>query len=134
MKKLVLVTILLLLPMSAMAEVISISNQQLQDLLQKKVPIVDVRTAPEWQQTGVIEGSQLLTFFDEKGGYDAPVFLEALDKIASKNEPVILICRSGRRTGIISNFLSEQVGYSQVYNVEKGIRHWISESLPTVKP
>ena len=134
MKRWIVLFTLLTLPVTAMAEVTHISNTQLQELLQKKVPLVDIRTAGEWQQTGVVDGSKLLTFFDTQGRYDAKAFLTELDKIATKGQPVILICRSGNRTGQISQFLNQQAGYTQVYNVEKGIRNWIAAGLPTVKP
>ena len=52
------------------AEVIQVDNEALKQLLNAGVPLIDVRTASEWQQTGIIEGSHLLTFFDEKGQYD----------------------------------------------------------------
>lgn len=118
----------------AMAEVIPVSNQQLQTMLQQQVPLVDLRTAPEWQQTGVIEGSHLITFFEADGSYDAPAFVKALDQISGKEKPVVLICRSGNRTSQVANYLSQKLGYAQVYHVEKGIREWIQAGLPTVKP
>ena len=76
----------------------------------------------------------MLTFFDTNGKYDAPSWLGQLAPIAGKDEPVILICRTGRRTGIISNFMNEQVGYKTVYNVTRGISDWISKGKPTVAP
>ena len=45
----------------------NIENEQLQTMLENNVPIYDVRRPEEWYQTGVIEGSQLLTFVDADG-------------------------------------------------------------------
>jgi rhodanese-related sulfurtransferase len=54
--------------------------------------------------------------------------------VVDKEQPVVLICRSGNRTSRIAHFLSEQLGYRQIYNVQLGIRDWIQEGLPTTAP
>ena len=51
---------------SAGAVVIDIDNGELAKLVASGVPLIDIRTSPEWQQTGVVPGSHLLTFFDEQ--------------------------------------------------------------------
>lgn len=129
-----LVILLLLLPLAAQAEIIEIDNGQLQELLAQQIPVIDIRTAPEWTETGIVEGSHLLTFFDSNGNYDARSWLAQLAPVAGKEDPVILICRTGRRTGLVSKFMSEQVGYQKVYNVTKGIRNWIDQGNLTVAP
>ena len=48
------------------AEVLDIDNANLQRLLTEAIPIFDIRTEPEWKQTGIVSGSIGLTFFDEK--------------------------------------------------------------------
>jgi rhodanese-related sulfurtransferase len=134
MKATSLFVLLLLVTTSAWAEIIEIDNQRLKGLLAKGIPIVDIRTAPEWTETGVVEGSHLLTFFDASGNYDARSWLTSLEPIADQGDPVILICRTGRRTGLVSQFLVNQVGFARVYNVTKGIRHWIDTGNPVVAP
>jgi rhodanese-related sulfurtransferase len=52
-------------------------------------------------------------------------WLAALDKIVSKNDPFILICRSGNRTRQVSNFLDKKLGYHRVYHLNEGIKNWI---------
>lgn len=121
---------ILLIALSATAEVIDIDNEQLQSLLAEGVPVVDVRTPPEWQQTGVIAGSHRLMFFDPVGRYDARQWLAELQSIAGPDEPVILICRTGNRTSTISAFLAGQAGYETVYNVRHGITSWIASGRP----
>ncbi len=117
---------------SVSAEVAHIDNQQLQQLLANKVPIIDIRRAEEWRQTGVVENSHLLTFFDKKGGYNLPKWLTTLDSIIQKDKPFILICRTGNRTHVLSQALDKQLGYKQVYNVKKGITDWKRKGLPVV--
>lgn len=116
------------------AEVVNIGNVELQKLMDSGIPIVDVRRPDEWESTGVINQSELLTFFDEKGAYDADAWLASLDKVVPRGEPVILICRSGNRTKMISHWLSDKMGYDTVYSVSDGILSWQADGGQTVKP
>ncbi len=116
------------------AEVIDIDNDTLQSLLDQDIPIVDVRRVDEWNDTGVIDDSHLLTFFDAQGGYDVEKWLSDLDAIVSSDDPFILICRSGNRTRMISQWLSEKQGYARIYNVTDGILSWRSDDGKTVTP
>ncbi len=52
------------------AKVEHVDNIQLKGLISQDVPVVDVCTFVEWKQTGVIEDSYLMMFYDEKGNYD----------------------------------------------------------------
>ena len=109
----------------AHAEVIDIDNAQLEKLAQSGVPVIDIRLQREWEETGIVAGSKLLTFFDAQGRHDAAGWLEKVKPFAKPNEPVIVICRTGNRTKPVSQFLSQQAGYTTVYNVKHGIKGWI---------
>ena len=50
----------------ANAEVKEINNEEIAKLIKNNVPIVDIRRPSEWSDTGVIAGSNLLTFFDKR--------------------------------------------------------------------
>ena len=104
----------------------NLDNGHLKTLLDQGVPIYDIRRPEEWRQTGVIEGSRLLTFVDA-GGRVLPDFLTRFADTVEKNDPVILICRTGNRTSTLARYLVEQMGYTQVYNVRNGITKWISD-------
>lgn len=121
---------ILLSAISARAEIIDIDNAQLASLSSSGVPVIDIRTAPEWEESGVVPGSRLLTFFDENGNADPDAWLKKAKAIAKPGDPVIVICRSGNRTKAVSKFLSEEAGYGKVYNVRHGIRGWIAEGRP----
>jgi rhodanese-related sulfurtransferase len=110
----------------ARAEIIDIDNAQLDKLSKSGVPVIDIRLQSEWEETGIVAGSKLLTFFDEKGKVDAPAWLEKVKPIAQPNQPVVVICRSGNRTKAVSQFLSQQAAYATVYNVKQGIKGWIA--------
>ena len=107
-------------------------NDQLKALLAQGVPIYDIRRPEEWRQTGVVEGSRRLTFVDA-GGRPNPEFLPRFTVEVGKDDPVVLICRTGSRTDKLARELMEKQGYTQVYNVRHGITGWIAGNNPVVK-
>jgi len=127
MRHLILACSLALCTLFAHAEVIDIDNAEFDKLIKSGVRVVDIRLQSEWEETGIVNGSQLLTFFDERGRADAPAWLEKLAPIVKPEQPVIVICRSGNRTKAVSQFLSQQAGYAKVYNVKAGIKGWIKD-------
>lgn len=120
----------LLAAFAARADVVDIDNAQLAKLLASGVPMIDIRTSPEWEESGIVPGSHLLTFFDERGKADPAAWLQKAKAIAKPGDPVIVICRSGNRTKALSQFLSQQAGYAKVYNVRNGIGAWAKEGRP----
>ena len=114
------------------AEIAHIDGATLQRLMQGGVPVVDVRTRAEWDRTGVVEGSHLLTFFDAEGRYDVRAWMTRLVEIAGPDRPVAVICHSGGRSKAVSRLLDRRFRYQRVYNVEGGIAKWIKEGRPTV--
>ena len=118
---------LLLLTLSLMAEVTH--EYPSQQILNSKIPIVDIRTPGEWKQTGLIKGAIPIMFFDERGGYDAKAFINELNKKVNTAKPFALICRTGSRTKIISNFLSAEFGY-KVTNLLGGMVFVKAKNLP----
>jgi rhodanese-related sulfurtransferase len=109
----------------------NLDNAELKSLLKKGVKIVDIRRSDEWQTTGIIKGSKQITAFDRNGNVNRS-FLTEFEKYVGKNEDVILICHSGYRTSKLSYMLTEQAGFSKIYNVSKGIMKWIDDKNPVV--
>lgn len=135
MKKILVFSILFLVSFSLYAaEVEHIDNETLKELGEQGVAIIDVRATSEWKDTGIIEGSHLMMFYDEQGKYNLDEWLNKLSTAAEKNEPVILICRTGSRSRQLAKYLTKVVGYEEVYNVKKGIVHWIKQNNPIVEP
>ncbi|MGD2118345.1 MAG: rhodanese-like domain-containing protein [Chromatiales bacterium] len=110
----------------------NLDNAGLQKLLEQGVPIFDIRRAEEWRQTGVIAGSEKLTFVDAAGRLQ-PDFLPKFTAQINPQDPVILICRTGNRTASLARLLTDKLGYSKVYNVEDGITHWIRSGGPVLR-
>ena len=118
----------------ARAEVIELDNAGLKQLIADGVPVVDIRHVDEWQQTGIIKGSRLITLPVNKAGnaYDVAAWHDAFSKVIQPSQPVIIICRTGNRTKSVANFLDQRAGYTKVYNVTEGIVRWIKDGNPTV--
>ena len=115
------------------AEVIDVNNEEMIKLSNVNIPIVDVRRSSEWDQTGVIPNSILLTFFDEEGNYNFDEWYEKLQLKINVTDPIILICRSGYRSKIVANMIDEKFN-TIIYNAQSGINSWISKKLITVEP
>jgi len=110
-------------------KVSNIDNEKLEQLIKEGALIVDIRREDEWKDTGIIEGSKTITFFDERGRVN-PNFVPEFSAVAKKDQPVVLICRSGARTNVASKAIAEQLGYKKVINVTHGILSWIGENKP----
>ncbi len=115
------------------AEIVNINNEQIKKLSKINIPIVDVRRSSEWDQTGVVPNSILLTFFDKKGNYNLDKWYDQLRLKINVGEPIVLICRTGRRTRIIAEMMDKKFD-NVIYNAKGGITSWIDEKLKTVKP
>lgn len=72
--------------------------------------LVDVRTPDEYM-SGAIEGSKNIDYFSAD-------FLAGINKL-DKEAPVVLYCRSGRRSAKAGENLI-QAGFKEVYNVKGG--------------
>ena len=110
----------------------NIDNSKLRQLLSQDIPIYDIRRPEEWKETGVVANSIQLTLFDANGRQN-PDFMESFTQNVGKDDPVILICRTGNRTSLLGEFLVKKLGYSKIYNVENGIVEWLKAGNPVVK-
>ena len=119
---------------SAFADIVDVNNEQIKELLKNNIPIVDIRRSSEWDQTGVVPKSILLTFFDKEGNYNYDEWYEKLRLEIDEGKPIILICRTGRRTQIIAKMMEIKKFDNIIYNAKNGITSWIDEKLITVKP
>ena len=116
------------------AEIYEVNNEKIKMLLENDVPLIDIRTEGEWYETGVINSSHLLTFFEKDGSYDFRKWMIELGEIANENGPVIIICRSGRRSRIVSNMIIKKNSEYLIYHATNGIKSWIESNNKTFKP
>lgn len=106
-----------------------LDNEALKAKIAAGVPVIDIRRPDEWKATGVIEGSHLITFFDQQGQAN-PGFFEEMSKLAGAGDEVVLLCRSGQRSAVLSEYLAEKAGFTKVANVQNGIIDWIGAGNP----
>jgi rhodanese-related sulfurtransferase len=109
--------------------VTDVDAEGLEQLIARGVPVVDIRTAPEWHQSGSVPGAWRITAIDPQG---RPVedFAARLAKVAGPDREVALICRTGARSRAVSHMLAERHGYSRLYNVVGGFSRWAADGRP----
>lgn len=91
--------------------------------------VIDIRTPPEWVQTGVIDGAKLVEFdFDRPG-----TFLPKIAADIADGGDVILYCRSGNRSQVVADYLSKQIP-NRIVSIKGGIRKVIANGYRPVPP
>jgi rhodanese-related sulfurtransferase len=96
--------------------------------------IIDIRTEKEWDATGTIPNSHKLQFFTTDGNYDAEKWINNLNQLkTADDQPVILVCRSGNRSGMVGNMLAKKMGMKNIYHLSNGIMPWIKAGNDTSK-
>jgi rhodanese-related sulfurtransferase len=122
-------TLLVLLGTSLFASVTD--EYPSQEILNSKIPIVDIRTPSEWKESGLLKGAIPITFFDEQGAYNVDAFVAELNKKVDTKKPFALICRTGSRTTMVANFLSKEFNY-QIINLQGGMMFVQGKKLPVL--
>lgn len=116
------------------ADFIGLTPAQLQEKIDKKVVVIDIRTPPEWLSTGVIPTSKKIMFFNERGAYDVGNWMKEFSKhIKQRDQEFVLVCRSGNRTTTVGNFLANQLKFKNVYHLQNGIKSWIGDKRKVQK-
>ena len=113
---------LTLLSLSLFAEVKN--SYMSQEILDSKLPIVDVRTPPEWRETGLLKGAIPIMFFNQKGDYNINAFLKELNAKVDTTKPFAIICHTGSRTSMIAPWMSKELNY-KVVNIQGGMDYAI---------
>jgi len=88
-------------------------------LMQAGVRLVDVRTRAELYWVGQVPGSLFVEWSSYPSGQVNANFLEELAAVASRNDPVMFLCRSGNRSHYAA-MLATQAGWRECYNVLEG--------------
>jgi rhodanese-related sulfurtransferase len=132
MKKFLL--IITLLTVSLFADFKTLDTAQFEKLKKEGIPVIDIRTPDEWKTTGIIEGANKITFFNERGQpLLADWFFEVGHLLKDKKEPFIIYCAHASRTQSLGQGLL-QMGFENVYQLEGGIENgWINKGKKVVK-
>ena len=121
----ILLVIFVLFAKFVNAEVIHIDNKELSNLIETEVKIIDVRTQNEWKSTGIIKGSFLISLLNKNKKFIFEDWYAMFENKFGKNESIVFICASGVRSNYISHLVQRRKPDLKIYNLEKGINHWI---------
>ncbi|MCB6179194.1 rhodanese-like domain-containing protein [Rhodobacter sp. Har01] len=102
-RRLVLAALLAVASMAAQAGEVEVKALTLAEMKAEGALVVDIRRPEEWAETGVIEGARLVTFTDPQS------FLAQIGPEIADGRDLVLVCRSGRRTGIAAQALSGMI-------------------------
>ncbi len=98
-------------------------NAALQLINHKNAFVLDVREESEYK-TGHLLNAQLIPLGKLKA---------RINELAKyKDKPVVVVCRSGNRSGNACVMLAKQ-GFTQSYNLAGGMMAWQKANLPTQK-
>ena len=114
---------LALSPLAAQAGEID-SSAALHALAQPGAVLIDVRSAEEFA-SGALPGATLIPHDD--------IAARITDVVPDKNAPIVLYCRSGRRSSIAQDEL-QALGYTQVINAGGYETFKLARDNPTESP
>ena len=97
----------------------SITVEQLKEKLDngEKINLIDVREPHEYAEANL--GGKLVPL-----GKIQTMQIEELEDL--KDEPVIVHCRSGKRS-MMACMVLDQLGFKDTYNLEGGILEWVEK-------
>ena len=88
---------------------------------------IDIRSEIEHMFVGHPHDSMLIPWVDSPDWEINPNFVSHVKKAASVNRPIVLICRSGRRS-VDAGLVLEKAGLTEVYNVLHGFEGDLNEN------
>ncbi|GGH40051.1 thioredoxin [Mangrovimonas yunxiaonensis] len=102
-------------------KIVEVTSEEMETLLElEDVQLVDVRTPEEYEE-GYIANAQNIDYYSDTFESD----LLKLDK----TKPVIVYCKSGRRSANCAEKLIE-AGFVKVYDLDGGISEWQHKDKP----
>lgn len=110
----------------------SIDNAGLKELMERGVAVIDIRRPEEWAETGTVPGAHRLTAFGERNSF-IQSFPDDIAKLVSKDQELVLICRTGKRSLALARAMADRAGYTKVYTHEGGTLGWIEDGNPVEK-
>jgi rhodanese-related sulfurtransferase len=116
---------------AANASVPRITPAQAKEVIAKgNTLVIDVRDAPEVQQSGKVTGAINVSrgMLEFRADPESPYY----DKHFSKEKTVILYCASGGRSALSGRVLKE-MGYDRVYNMG-AFKEWVESGGNVEKP
>ena len=81
--------------------------------------IVDVRTRPEWEFVGHVEGAPLVEWRPYGAAAPDPAFADKLAARYPRDSAILLLCRSGVRSHHAA-IAAARAGFTRVFNILEG--------------
>lgn len=125
--RLLLVAALALPVLPAGAGEVTVTQMTVDQMKADGALVVDIRTPEEWAETGVIEGAKLVTFTDPES------FLAAVGPELADGRDLVLVCRSGRRSGAAAEALQSLIP-NRIVSQDGGMSVLIGEGYQAVPP
>ncbi|URI06121.1 rhodanese-like domain-containing protein [Aquincola tertiaricarbonis] len=98
----------------------SVSPQQAWELFQAgQARIVDVRTAEERKFVGQVPGTLHVAWATGTALTRNPRFVRELEAKVGRHDPVLLLCRSGKRSALAAE-AAAKAGFTRVFNIREG--------------
>lgn len=92
-----------------------VTAEEMQSILElEDAQLIDVRTPEEYDEIHIVNAQNI--------DFSSPTFDEEISKL-DKNKPVILYCRSGKRSAMCADKL-KKAGFKKIYDLEGGISKW----------
>lgn len=88
-------------------------------LVQSGIALVDVRSAEERKFVGLVPGSVHVPWATGTALTRNPRFVRELEAKVRKDQPVLLLCRSGHRSAAAAE-AATKAGFAAVFNVAEG--------------
>lgn len=98
----------------------TISPQHAWQLFQSEyAAIVDVRTTEERKFVGYVPDTVHIAWATGTSFNRNPRFVKELEHKIGKDKPILLLCRSGKRSAAAAA-AAHQAGFEKIYNIEQG--------------
>lgn len=81
--------------------------------------LIDVRSAEELKFVGQVPGSRHVPWMTGLSLTRNPRFLRGLESVAGKSAPLLLLCRSGKRSAAAAEAATKS-GFAHVFNIDEG--------------
>jgi rhodanese-related sulfurtransferase len=107
---------------AARPQIRTMTPAELHQRMQEKdrLTILDVRSPDEYAHDGYIAGSRLIPL---------PALHQRSGELP-KDQPIVIVCRSGNRSGVACEHLAA-LGITNTYNMVGGMLAWRRAGLPT---
>jgi len=89
--------------------------------------LIDVRTTEERKFVGHVPGSAHVAWATGTALTRNPRFVRELEAKAGKTAPVLLLCRSGKRSALAAE-AAAKAGFTRVFNVSEGFEGELDEA------